>query len=473
MSSRASSSVWVIASAALALGLAACDGGSDDGGPGGSGGGGGSPTADVTFHKDVEPLLQRSCLGCHYDGKIGGFSLVTYDDAKPMADFMASMTEARLMPPWGAQETDDCKPRLPWRNDLRLSDEEIAMLRAWADAGAPEGNPADAPPAYVPPPDGLPNADIELTPAEPSMVSGNTDQFICVVYDPQLTEDKWVDGINILADNTKVAHHAVTFRANRADVLAESGGAERYPCFGGTQGDVVHVWAPGGQPFELPDDVGIKLTPDQVIVVQMHYHPRGDTVEQDSSKLQLRFRDQVPSYQLLVTFPGNAKDASEGLLPDPDDRTADPEFRIPAGSTDHVETMEIRVPNEVIIDVPILMVMPHMHYVGTDIRLDIERATQPPSQPQNECLVQTPAWDFSWQRFYTYDVPINELPTGKAGDVFKVTCHYNNSSGNPYVAQALEEQGLSAPVDVYLGEQTLDEMCLVPLGILLPSSLNL
>jgi hypothetical protein len=74
---------------------------------------------------------------------------------------------------------------------------------------------------------------------------------------------------------------------------------------------------------------------------------------------------------------------------------------------------------------------------------------------------------------YTFDTPIAELPTGRGGDVLRITCHYNNSMSNPFVVKALGEQGMSAPVDVFLGEQTLDEMCLAPLGILAPSSIDI
>jgi len=455
-------SVVAVLSASAGL-LTACD----DGG----GTTTGDPVVEVTFHKDVEPILQAHCLSCHSEGKIGGFSLAAFDDAAPMAGLMAAQTESGLMPPWGAQDTEDCHPRLPWKNDPRLSAEEIATLRAWSDAGAPEGDPADAPPAYEAPPDGLPNVSQEIVPMEPSIVDGDQDLFTCVVYDPHLTEDKWLDGIHFIAGNPKVAHHALTFRVDRAKAMELSGGKERFSCFGGAPGDIIHVWAPGGGPFELPDDVGIKLTTDQVIVMQMHYHPTRTSTEEDLSTLQLRFRDAEPSWEFFVTFPGNAKDAGEGLLPDPDDRSADPEFRIPAGVKDHVEKMTIKVPDEIIIDLPILMVMPHMHYVGTDLKLEIHRSSLPAAEPQDECLVHNPAWDFGWQKFYQFDVPINQLPTAKAGDELTLTCHYNNTKSNIFVSQALENQGLSEPVDVFLGETTLDEMCLAPVGVLVPAGI--
>lgn len=428
------------------------------------------PEEAVTFHKDVEPILQKHCLSCHYEGKIGGFSLLTYDDAASVAGLMAAVTESGQMPPWGAQDTDECQPRLPFKNDLRLSEEEIATLGAWDDQGAPAGDPADAPPAYAPPVDGLPDADLELVPTEPALVEGESDLFTCTIYDPALTEDRWVDGIHFIAGNDKVAHHALTFRVDRAKAQELSGGEERFPCFGGAPGDIIHVWAPGGGPFEMPDDVGIKLKTDQVIVVQMHYHPTQTSTEQDLSTMQIRFRDEDPSYEFFVTFPGNAESAEDGLLPGPNDR-GEPEFRIPANVKDHVETMEITVPPEIFIDLPILMVMPHMHYAGVDLKLEIQRASLPAAQPQNECLVHNPAWDFGWQRFYQYDVPILQLPTARAGDILKITCKYNNTKSNRFVSTALQEQGMSGPVDILLGEETLDEMCLVPIGTLVPAGL--
>ena len=80
---------------------------------------------------------------------------MTYEDAKNAAPIMVAQTKSGAMPPWGALETDTCKPRLGWKDDPRLTADEIATLEAWSLAGAPEGDPKDAPPAYTPPEDGL------------------------------------------------------------------------------------------------------------------------------------------------------------------------------------------------------------------------------------------------------------------------------------------------------------------------------
>lgn len=454
----------LILSASVAV--AACDSGSDDGAAG-TGGAGGGPASGVTFHKDIEPLLQRSCLGCHRVDQIAGFSLESYEDAKAMAGIMAAQVEAKLMPPFHAQDTADCQPRLGWTYDPRLTDEEIALFRAWEEAGAPEGDPADAPGPYVPEDQSLPNADFNLVPSQAGTVAGDQDIFECVVYDPNLAADTWLDGIHIVPGNTKVAHHALMFRVPRTDAMSLSGGAERFPCFGGPPGELIGAWAPGTRPLELPEGVGMQLTTDDVIVVQMHYHPTADTTETDSSTIQLRTAAASPSWSFQLALPGNASNAADGLLPDPEDR-GEPEFRIPAGSAEHVEEIAFPVPS-VPIELPLLVVGTHMHYVGVDARFWIERTTPSADEPAEECLVETPAWDFNWQRGYMYDAPVADLPTVSTGDILHIRCVYNNTMSNRFVQDALSQQGLSAPQDVYLGESTLDEMCLGVVGYLLPN----
>jgi hypothetical protein len=92
----------------------------------------------------------------------------------------------------------------------------------------------------------------------------------------------------------------------------------------------------------------------------------------------------------------------------------------------------------------------------------------PGAQPAEECLLQTPDWDFNWQRGYLYDAPLDELPTVKSGDTLDFRCTYDNSLANPFVREALDAQGLTAPRDVVLGEETLDEMCLGVFGVAYP-----
>jgi hypothetical protein len=109
-------------------------------------------------------------------------------------------------------------------------------------------------------------------------------------------------------------------------------------------------------------------------------------------------------------------------------------------------------------------------FTGKDAASIVQACQQPLQRelagPAQECLLHTPKWDFNWQRVYQYNAPFDQLPLVRGGDKLRLRCKYNNSSSNPFVMEALESQGLQAPIDVRLGEQTLDEMCLAVVQIL-------
>jgi hypothetical protein len=102
---------------------------------------------DVTFSKDIAPILQRSCQNCHRPDGVAPMPLVTYEDARPWARAMKLRTglgpKAGVMPPWYVEKNIGIQH---FHNDPSLSDQEIAKIARWADSGAPRGNPADMPP---------------------------------------------------------------------------------------------------------------------------------------------------------------------------------------------------------------------------------------------------------------------------------------------------------------------------------------
>jgi mono/diheme cytochrome c family protein len=104
--------------------------------------------ADPTFSRDIAPILQQNCQACHRPNGVAPMALTSYDEVRPWAPLIKHRTglmdRAGVMPPYylergiGIQEM---------QNDERLTVEEIATIAAWVDAGAPEGDPADLPPA--------------------------------------------------------------------------------------------------------------------------------------------------------------------------------------------------------------------------------------------------------------------------------------------------------------------------------------
>src|SRR5260221_3626143 len=104
--------------------------------------------ADVTFTKDIAPILQRSCQNCHRPDGVAPMSLVSYEDVRPWAKAIKQRTSIGphrgVMPPWYIEKNIGIQK---YKNDPSLSELEIAKIGKWADTGAALGNPTDMPPA--------------------------------------------------------------------------------------------------------------------------------------------------------------------------------------------------------------------------------------------------------------------------------------------------------------------------------------
>ena len=419
-------------------------------------------SAAVTWHQDIAPLVVGKCGGCHVEGGIAPFSLQSHDEAQPFAAAMLAAIERKTMPPFLADDTDECETRFAWEDDPRLTDDELALFAAWVDDGAPAGDPATA--AALPEPIdlSLKDADMSLKIDTEMVIDGNKDIFVCYSLDPGFAEDTWIDGVQISPGNQKVVHHVLAYLDPDGQSADLAGADGSYPCFGGPGFDntgLIGAWAPGSVPFEMPPETAMRMTAGSRIVLNVHYHPTGEAELDAGTGIDMRLYDEVlPKYVGLLALFGNADGAGEGLQPGPGD-DGPPVFKIPAGAVGHIEEILVSAYAE-IPELRIFGVSSHMHYVGTDMLIGVQRHTPVAGTPDTECLLQTPRWNFNWQRIYKYAASLDEVPIVHAGDDLYMRCTYDNSMANPFVAQALSEQGLDAPKDVHLGESTLDEMCL-------------
>ena len=421
------------------------------------------PPELTTWYQDVGPIVANRCMGCHREGGLAPFSLETYDDAALYGMQMLAAVEAGEMPPWSAVPANDCAPTRAFKHDPRLTDAELATLRAWIADDRPAGQVATLMPSEPP---HLANATHELVPVEPFVTSGDTDQFKCFALDPGITTDQFLSGWDVIPGNRSVVHHVVLQTlppdllqaARNADVIGKPLDCPVIP-----MSEAIGAWAPGQGPTETPDGVAARIPPNTGLLMQIHYHPANQVNAPDATAVHLRMSETPPSKFYAFGGWGNARTPPH-LQPDPTDVDGVIQFRIPAGASEHVETMRFPIAGTG-PRVPMFIMQPHQHYVGTRLELRIHRTSPPPGEPADECLINSD-WDFSWQRTYQYDVPIAELPTVGPGDEVEVRCTYNNTLANPYVELALHEQGLSGPVDVLIGEQTLDEMCLGLVGLI-------
>lgn len=428
--------------------------------------------ASITWHGAIAPLVISKCSGCHQEGGIAPFSLATYDEASTLAPLLRSTIDLRMMPPWGAEETEECQPRFGFKEDLRLSDDEIALFGQWVDDGAPEGDPASAVPVPAAASLSLEAPDLSL-PLPEVAIGGTADEFLCFSVDPGLDTDVWLAATQVVPGNAAIVHHVLTYVDPSGESAALAGDDGYYECFGDSgvsDAVLLGAWAPGGVPFRAPDDVAMRLPAGSRIIINVHYHPTGAGNETDSgTRVDFAFSQTEPLYEGQILLLGNfsGPGALGELLPGSSDPETGPEFLVPAGAVGHVETMRFTVPPIGVPEGIIWGVGTHMHYVGTDMLLTIQRGGTS-DQPAEECLLQTPHWDFNWQRGYLYDAPLSELPTAGPGDVLGFRCTYDNSLDNPFVRQALVERGLAEPQDVRLGEESLDEMCLGVFAVAYP-----
>ncbi len=415
----------------------------------------GAAAARPNWVQDIAPLMTTHCVSCHIEGGIAPFALDTYEAAYQWAPAAAVQISAGLMPPWHAIETEECQPPLAFKHDARLAPEQITMFIDWAIANAPEGEPADAVPLPDPPAVDLVDTTATATMSGSIEVPGGAstlDYFHCLSFDPGQTSDVYVDGLQVIPGNRELVHHVLMFVDESAESADWEGGVLE-DCNGGSGVSgalLIGGWVPGGLPIETPAEVAMRLPVGARIIFNMHYHNATGAPQTDQGTgVALRWSTTLPRY--VGTFQLVGAPGAGDLLDAP--------FFIPAGADGHIERMRYVVPDLGLPELRLFAMSNHMHRVGVDMKVTLQRGDDV------TCLLQTPRWDFNWQRQYLYDAEVEALPEVLPGDIIDIRCTYDNTLANPGVAEALAEAGLDQPQDVLLGEETLDEMCLAGIGV--------
>ncbi len=393
-----------------------------------------------TFNKEVVRIFQNNCQTCHHPGDIAPFSLMTYKDARPWAVAIREQVILKKMPPWKAAA--GCGD---FRDVRGLTQEEINTIVAWADSGAPEGNAADLP-APLEFPDGWSLGAPDLVVASDADYTPPTqgDMYRCFsVPVKDLRGDRQISALTVKPGNAKIVHHVIAY-ADPEGVSAQLDARDAepgYTCFGGPgfnisfsnpdSSPLLGGWAPGSRGYFAPEGVGIRLTNNSRVVIQVHYHPTGEK-ETDHTQVGLYFAKTPVQRQLLV-------------LP-----LVNQSFAIPPGEKNYEVTASYTIPN--FLSARMWAVTPHMHLLGKKIKVELTR----PGATTPDCLINVPDWAFNWQGTYLYKNPI--ALTG--GSQLKMTCNFDNSTDNPFNPN-------SPPKTVRWGEETTDEMALAFIGFTL------
>jgi hypothetical protein len=357
--------------------------------------------ATATFAKDVAPILQKRCQGCHRPGEAAPMSLLTYEQARPWAKAIKEAVLRRSMPPWHADPRHGA-----FRNDRSLAQKEIDTIVAWVNAGAPQGDAKDlpAPVKFV---DGwsIGKPDVEIAMPEPFQVPAEgVMDYKHFTVPTRFTEDKWVEMAEIRPGNRAIVHHVIAFVRPPA--------ALRAPV------EYLAGYAPGAVPV-LMEPGRAKLIPaGSDIVFELHYTPNG-TSAPDQTRIGLIFAKEPPRERAFTVVLNAYR------------------FAIPPGDPYHkVETYL-----EFGIDVKILSLMPHMHFRGKDYVIDLISP-----DGKSERLLTVPNYSFLWQTMYYLK---DEIPAPK-GSRLHVAGHFDNSANNPHNPNPNET--------VRWGEQSFHEM---------------
>jgi hypothetical protein len=362
----------------------------------------------VTFTKDVAPLLVERCGMCHHPGGSAPFSLLTYADAKRHSEQIARVTTNRFMPPWKADPADG-----PFVGQHPLSGGEIAMLRRWADTGAPEGDArvsrrgqsqSQPQPQWT---DGwqLGKPDLVITLPEPYTLSAEgTDAFHIFVLPIPVGTARFVRGLEFRPGNPRVVHHANiridTTPASRAFDAADPGpGYDGLIARSATYPDGHFLgWTPGQVAPLLPNDLAWRLDKNTDLVVELHMQPSGKP-EQVAPSIGLYFGDTAPA-------------RTPAML-----RLGRQDIDIPAGDAHYTVTDAYTLP----VDVEVEAVQPHAHYRARDVHGE---ATLPDGS--TKALIDIADWDFRWQHVYRFVTPLR-LPKGTR---VSMRYTYDNSTAN-------------------------------------------
>ena len=396
----------------------------------------GTGTSSPTFNKDVLPILQKNCQGCHRPGEVAPMSLITYKDSRPWAKAMKEAVVTQKMPPWFAEYGH-------FANDRTMSPAEIATLVTWANNGAPEGDAKDAPPPLTFPEGWQIKPDMVIEMPKPFHVKATgTINYQNIKVHVNFPEDTWVVAAEMRAGNPKVVHHmraivtppGATWMGKAVYGEAYEEGSEAMT--GAKEGtDLLGKYNPGlgAQRFDV--DESAKFVPKgSDIVFNIHYTAVG-TEQDDLSKVGLVFAKEPPKRRYWMS-PGTP--AAFNLV-------------IPPGADNQEVVSEATVGVD---NAELVYIQPHMHLRGKDYEL---YAIYPTGEKQE---IFKGKWNFDWQVGYQLEKP---LPMPK-GTRLVAIAHYDNSLNNKYNPDPNKE--------VHWGDQNWDEMQSGFLGLVVDMNTN-
>jgi hypothetical protein len=369
----------------------------------------------LSYTKDVAPIIQSKCFGCHSPGNIGPHKFVNYGKVQNLTDMIQEVLLSRRMPPWHADNRYGS-----FLNDSSLSIDEKRTLLRWIQQGAPRGEGEDPLASAVAPNHdwalGKPDAIIALPAVQEIPATGVLDYRHIKVQVP-FDHDVWLKGLVAKPDNLRVVHHLIV--RNMKGPKSDRQNADDNFLLG---------WAPGSPEMFYPEGTGKLIKKGSYLEFEMHYTTDGRE-EKDQSQIGLYFLSEPPKLVLKTRS------------------AVDPDFQINPEAEDHVTTATYVCKKETIL----YSMAPHMHLRGSWFKYE---ALYP--NGEKETLLSVPHYDFKWQHTYALREP-KHLP---AGTWILCTGGFDNSkhnlnNPNPKMPIAWGDQSFN---EMFIGFMTLAEV---------------
>jgi hypothetical protein len=397
----------------------------------------------VTFSKDVAPIFQDKCQSCHEPGSIAPMSLASYKESRPWARSIKQRVLSRQMPPWHIDRSVGVQK---FKNDMSLTDAQIATIVAWVDQGAPEGNPADFTPRPVSTGlywqaerDGYGPPDIVIRAPMQTMPAVHQDVWWRPVSDIPITEPRWVRMVEIRPANLegrKILHHSIAYHIlNPDNVAAVNTGTVRPGRDTVTPPSAAELinrrpqlmeWAIGKGYDRFMDGTGKLIMPGEKISWDQHIHAVGEEITSASEiGLWLYPKGQEPTKRsYLIGFTG-LKNGPAGL-------------DIPPNSVAYTEGFTVLKENTVITNF-----QPHFHLRGKAMQVE---AILPDGR--TEVISYVSDFNFNWMTNYIYED--DAAPVFPKGTIIHVSAYYDNTRNN--------KDNPDPDQWVGYGDRTVDEM---------------
>ena len=400
-------------------------------------------TPEYTYYRDIQPIVERSCDSCHVQGGSGPFPLDSYDSLYTLRELARHEVSNRQMPPWFTSK--ECATYV---NDKSLTDEEIAMFEAWVDQGAPEGDPADAPPDVDDTADGGPptleRVDLVLAPEAPYFPT-KPDEVHCFNLMWPLEEEMFIVGLDLKPSDQSTLHHITMHLIDPKNTQEYIDKENESPDVGYVCDDLTGAvdtgtqeiggWTGGSTATIYQEGTGQRVAPGSIVQLQTHYTITPAEVGQVSDQTVVEFqieKDAVESYLTIVL----------------DKKMKELDPMIPKDDPDvHLEG-DVKASSDLPKRFWVTGAGFHMHYLGIGGGVSIKH-----SDGSEDCILDLTGWNPDWQMPYDLLDPI--LFDRNAGDEWHIDCRWDNSQENQPIIGGIQRES----VDIVWGTSLDMEMC--------------